>query len=287
MRQVAYLTLTLATMMIVGALHAQNLQTPAPSPAAKVEQTVGINTFTISYARPGVKGRELFVEVESWGNMWRTGANAGTFLEFDGTADFGGTSVEAGRYMVLSIPGQEEWTWMLYTDTSIGGNLSLYDESKVAAKWTSKTNTWDQNVERLTFTFNNVTDNSAEIAMYWGKYATSFKVTVDTDTQVMAQIGEVMENPMARVGGLHAQAATYYLQNDKDLDKALEWMTKAIEINPNAFWNIHTKAQILAKMGKKKEAIETANKSKDMAKNNPGGDFGYVKRNDDLIASIK
>lgn len=287
MRQVAYLTLTLATMMIVGASSAQNLQTPAPSPGAKVEQAVGVNTFTLEYSRPGVKGRELFVEVEKWGQMWRTGANAGTTLEFDTDATFEGNKVAAGKYLVLSIPGEEEWTWILYSDPSIGGNLSRYEEGKVAAKWTSKTSTWDQNVERLTFVFSNVTDNSTEIGMYWGKYISTFKVTVDTDSQVMAQIADVMENPMARVGGMHAQAANYYLQNDKDLNQALTWMNKAIEINPNAFWNIHTKAQIQAKMGDKKGAIATATKSLNMAKENEAGDFGYIKRNEDLIASIK
>ena len=273
--------------MVIGQLSAQNLQTPAPSPGAKIEQTVGVNNFTLSYSRPGVKGRELFVEVESWGQMWRTGANAGTTLEFDGDASFEGNSVPAGKYMILSIPGESEWTWILYSDPSIGGNLSRYDESKVAAKWTSKTSTWDRNVERLTFVFGNMTDNSTDISMFWGKYYTSFNVTVDTDTQVMAAIGDVMENPMGRVGGLYAQAANYYYQNDKDLGKALEWMNKAIDINPNAFWNIHTKAQIQAKMGDKKGAIATAKESMEKAKANEGGDFGYIKLNEDLIASVK
>ena len=187
MKQVKYLTLTFAAMMFLGASFAQNLQTPASSPGSKIEQTVGVNTFTISYFRPGVKGRELFVEVEKWGQMWRTGANAGTTLEFDTEASFGGNKVAAGKYLVLSIPGQNEWTWMLYKDPSIGGNLSRYEESNVAAKWTSETKTWDQNVERLTFSFNNVTDNATDLAMYWGKYYTSFNITVDTDTQVTAQ----------------------------------------------------------------------------------------------------
>ena len=123
--------------------------------------------------------------------------------------------------------------------------------------------------------------------MFWGKYTTSFKITVDTDSQVMAQIENAMKNPMAQVGGLYAASATYYLQNEKDLSKALDWMTKAVEINPNAFWNIHTKAQIQAKMGDKKGAIATATESMNKAKANQGGDFGYVKRNEDLIASLK
>ena len=43
----------------------------------------------------------------------------------------------------------------------------------------------------------------------------------------------------------------------------------------------------LAKLGKKKEAIATAQDSMAKAKAFDGGDFGYVKRNEDLIASLK
>jgi hypothetical protein len=52
------------------------------------------------------------------------------------------------------------------------------------------------------------------------------------------------------------------------------------------FWNVHLQAQILAKMGRKDEAIKTAQESMRMAKAS-GNDFGYVKRNEDLIASLK
>ena len=56
--------------------------------------------------------------------------------------------------------------------------------------------------------------------------------------------------------------------------------------NSQQFWNVHTKAQILAKMGKTKEAKEVAKKSMELAKASPNGDFGYVKRNEDLIKSL-
>ncbi len=287
MKQVGNLILTAITIVAVSQLSAQNVQTPAPSPNSKVEQVVGVSNFTLEYSRPGVKGRELFVEVEKWGQRWRTGANSGTFIEFDTDASFEGKKVPAGRYMVFSIPGQEEWTWSLYSDMSIGGNVGRYDEKNEVAKWTSKTQTWDQNVERLTFIFSDMTDNSTNIGMFWGKYYTRFNVTVDTDNRVMAQIDKAMKNPMTQVGGLYAQSATYYYQNDKDLGKALEWMNKAIEINSDAFWNIHAKAQILAKMGDKKGAIATAQQSLAKAKANEGGDFGYIKLNEDAIAMWK
>jgi predicted negative regulator of RcsB-dependent stress response len=84
------------------------------------------------------------------------------------------------------------------------------------------------------------------------------------------------------------QAANYYYTTDRDLEQALEWVNTYLNEGNNSqqFWNVHLKAKILAKMGKKKEAKATAEKSMEMAKSNPNGDFGYVKLNKDLIDSL-
>ena len=87
--------------------------------------------------------------------------------------------------------------------------------------------------------------------------------------------------------GSYASAAEFYLENDKDLTQALKWMDIAIEKRPEAFWYVHKKAKVLAKMGKKKEAIEAANKSIEMAKANEGGDYGYVATNEKLIKELE
>ena len=58
----------------------------------------------------------------------------------------------------------------------------------------------------------------------------------------------------------------YYMDNGKDLNQALTWFDKALEQNPNAFWVHHQKANALAKLGKKEEAKQSANKSMELAK---------------------
>src|SRR5690606_28457042 len=87
--------------------------------------------------------------------------------------------------------------------------------------------------------------------------------------------------------GSYASAAGYYLDNNKDLEQALTWMNKAIEKRPEAFWYVHKQAQILAKMGKTKEAIAAAEKSMQMAKDSKDGDYGYVANNEKLIKELK
>ena len=49
-----------------------------PSPNASVTQTIGTTIVTITYGRPGVKGRQVFGGLEAYGEVWRAGANEAT-----------------------------------------------------------------------------------------------------------------------------------------------------------------------------------------------------------------
>ena len=81
------------------------------------------------------------------------------------------------------------------------------------------------------------------------------------------------------------QAATYYYDNNKDMNQALEWVNKAIDINPKAYYMVHTKAKIQMRMKDYKGAIESAEKSMALAKEEKSDD--YVKMNEKLIAEAK
>ncbi|MEL7006853.1 MAG: hypothetical protein AAFN93_29630, partial [Bacteroidota bacterium] len=77
----------------------------------------------------------------------------------------------------------------------------------------------------------------------------------------------------------YVQAANYYHATNRDLDQALEWIDLYLAEGDNArqFWNVHLKAQILAKMGKNKEAIATAEDSMAKAKANASGGLDIKK----------
>jgi tetratricopeptide (TPR) repeat protein len=80
-------------------------------------------------------------------------------------------------------------------------------------------------------------------------------------------------------------AAMYYMENGKDQAKALAWFDKAIEQNPEAFWVYHQRANLLAKMGRKQDAIASANKSIEIARKAKNDD--YVALNEKLLATLK
>jgi len=287
MKKIVFTIFTFLTFIAFNSINAQ-IKTPQPSPAASVSSTVGLTNINIDYFRPGVKGREVFAAdgLVPFGEVWRTGANAGTIVSFNTDITFGGKAVKAGEYQMVTIPGEDEWHVMLHTEM-IGGNMNNYNEESVAAKVAVKPSKTMGTVERMTFQITDISaDNTkAKIEFSWANVMWSVPVEVNFDKTVMEDIAaNTKVSPQNYV-----QAANYYYATDKDLDQALEWMNMylADESTQNQFWNIHLKAQILAKMGKTQEAIKVATKSMEMAKASPNGDFGYVKRNQDLIASLK
>ncbi|MCD8540543.1 MAG: hypothetical protein LRY55_12840 [Leadbetterella sp.] len=108
-----------------------------------------------------------------------------------------------------------------------------------------------------------------------------FTITTDIDEKIMASIDKIMSADSKP----YLAAASYYLDNGKDLNKALEWANKAVDQQPEAFWVSHTKAKIQAKMGDNKGAAETATKSLNQAKAARNQD--YVALNEKLLASLK
>jgi tetratricopeptide (TPR) repeat protein len=109
----------------------------------------------------------------------------------------------------------------------------------------------------------------------------SLPITTDVETRVMAQIDQLMNKDNRP----YFAAAMYYMDNGKDLDQALKWLDKAVEIQPNAFWIHHQRANALARLGKKEEARAAATKSKELATAQKNDD--YVRLNDELLNSLK
>lgn len=279
------------SILIIGTLELNaQIEIPQPSPEAKVETTVGLTDVAISYFRPSVKARKIFGEgsdyLQPFGVLWRAGANSGTVLSLNTEAVIAGNKIAPGEYLIFMTPGEKEWEFKLYSDLSLGGNVGNYDESKEVISVIQEVEKLDKTVETLTYQISDISaDNkSANIHFEWENVSLKIPFEVSYDDLVMAQIEQNTKvNPRNLI-----TAANYYYTTDKDLKQALKWInTYLAEGNNSAqFWNLHLKAQILAKMGDKKEAIKVAEKSIELAKQNSSGDFGYVKRNQDLIDSL-
>ncbi|MCV9385802.1 DUF2911 domain-containing protein [Reichenbachiella ulvae] len=280
-----------ATMMLIGSVAMGQIETPAPSPAGKSYTKVGLTDIEISYFRPQMKGRKIFGEGNDYlvpfGQRWRAGANSGTVISFSTDVKVAGTDVKAGEYLLFLAPGAKEWEVILYSDKSLGANVGGIEDEKIAAKAMIEAGKLSETVEALTYQIADLSadSKSANIQMAWENTVLNIPVTVDFDDAVMKAIAA---NTKVNPGNL-ITAARYYYDTNRDLDQALAWVNTYLAEGDNGkqFWNLYLKAQILAKKGDKKEAIKVAKESKELAANFPSGDFGYVKRNEDLIASLK
>jgi tetratricopeptide (TPR) repeat protein len=259
------------------------LQTPAPSPFSTVSQVVGLTEVEIAYSRPAMKGRTIFGGLEPYGELWRTGANAATTISFDEPMSIEGKEIPAGEYSIFSIPGKKEWTIILNKDAK--ASEAAYKESEDAARFTVKSQKLDRPYESFTIMFSDVKENAAKINIMWENTLVQFGIQdPDVDEKVMAQIEKQIPSA-GNNDNVYFAAASYYFENGKDLQKAAEWVDKAVAINGEKFWVMHLQAKIHAKLNNKEKAIAAAQKSKELAEK--AGNPDYVKLNDTLIASMK
>jgi tetratricopeptide (TPR) repeat protein len=236
---------------------------------AMVGERIGLTDVTIHYNRPGVKGREGKI----WGELihtgfsdlgfgssksspWRAGANENTTIEFSTDVMIEGKPLPAGKYGFFVAYDQAEPTLNLSKDAGSWGSY-FYDEKQDALRVKVKPQALDKSVEWMKFEFTNQTENSAVVSLQWEKLAIPFKVETDL---VKNQL-DVFRNELKTSKGFNWQswdeAAQWSLQHNVNLQQALQWADTAAgrTFGGNNFFRPQsTKAQILAKLGRGKEA---------------------------------
>lgn len=264
---------------------APKLDFPAQSPTSTLKQRVGLTDIEIVYSRPGVKGRKIFGGLEAYGKVWRTGANSATKVTLSTPVKFNGTEVPAGTYGLFSIPGKDEWTIIIQKDSSQWGAYT-YDAKNDIARVTAKPVRLAENVETFTIDINDIRDQSATLNLIWEKTRVPVKMEVDVASVLVPQIENFMASDAKKSGGHYYQSAVFYYENGQDLKKAKQWIEEATNNPKPAFYMMHWKAKILAKLGEKDAAIEAAKKSTELAIAAEGPQSGFVKMNADLVASL-
>mgnify|MGYP002713208482 CR=1 FL=1 len=266
--------------LITGILTANSqIKTPAPSPASTLKQVVGLTDITIEYSRPSMKGRKIFCNLVPYNVLWRTGANANTKITFSDDVTIAGDTLKKGTYAIYTKPNAERWEIYFYSDTNNWGTPQKWDNSKVALKTTVKPENISMPIQTFTIDIDDITDNSAVLGMLWENTYVGVKFNVPTDAIALKSITAVMSGPTTND---YFNAASYYRRSGKDLKQALTWINKATELNKQAYWMMREKSLILAVIGDKKEAIEAANKSLELAEK--AGNQDYVKMNKESIA---
>lgn len=266
---------TLLCLLFAFSANAQ-LKVPAASPMSSLKQTVGLTDIEIEYSRPSMRGREVFGGLLSYDKMWRVGANASTKLTFSKDVIIEGNELKKGTYALYMIPTKGEWTIIIHKNLKhwgVGGKN--YKEEEDAFRFSAKPTKLANAVETMTLGVTDISNDKANIEMTWENTSVKFSVDVKTDEAVTASIDKVLAGPDANT---YYQSASYYLTAGKDLNKALDWINKAIDMGlGEKFWVVRRKALIEAGLGKHKAAIASAKTSMELAEKAGNGD--YVKMN--------
>lgn len=274
------MTLALAAILTFMYVDAQTLRTPQPSTNQIIKQEFGLGTIELNYSRPSAKGRKVMGDLVPYAKVWRTGANQATILTFSEDVTIGGTLVKAGKYGLLSIPGEKEWTLIVTKDLNVT-SPSAYKQENDVVRVIAPVMTMPSKAETFTMQFANISNTKCELHLRWESIAVTLPISADVDAKVMKQIDDVMNKDTKP----YFAAASYYYDNGKDLGKAREWVDKAIAANPNAFWMTLLKARIHAKQGDKAGAAEMCNKTIDLA--TAANNDDYIKMANELKASLK
>ncbi|MDW8220986.1 MAG: DUF2911 domain-containing protein [Bacteroidota bacterium] len=233
----------------------QTVRFPAPSSAAMVKQTVGVTDITITYSRPGVKGREIWGKLVPYNELWRTGANAATTIEVSDDVMIEGQKLAAGKYSVFTIPAQSgEWTLVINKNPNLAGTAGYKQEEdvfrvKVKAQMQPVSQEW------LAFSFEDLTDSSATILLAWERMRLPIKLTVNTAELTLNKARAAIANGQ----GAYIGFANYALQTNSNFEEALKMVDASIAVQ-ETYRNHVVKARLLEKMGKKADAVKVLEK---------------------------
>lgn len=278
----------------------QSITTPAPSPKAKVSQTVGISTVTITYSRPAVKNREVWGalvpygwNVQSFGAgkeaPWRAGANENTILEFSHAATVEGKDVPAGSYGLFFVINKDNSGEVVLSKDYRSWGSFFYNPDKDQLRAPIKVRDISH-TEFLTFDFLSVDKNSTEVVLNWEKKQFPVTIKFAVDEIVMANATEQLKGTTGFNWQGYSSAANYALQNKVNMTQGLEWIDRAIAQNKN-FTTLNIKSELLRETGKLPEADKLKKEALTLATENELNNYGYqllgLSQNDKAIEILK
>jgi hypothetical protein len=290
---VAAAALLLAAAAAVASAQQPKARMPQASQVATVTQTIGVTDITITYHRPGVKGRVVWgdapadkvaklrnagtgepvtgemtldgvegsgkdIPLAPNGHVWRAGANESTKFTVTDDVLINGQKLPAGAYSLHVIPGREEWTIIFNKDAGLWGSFR-YDAKqdalrvKVKPAWAAESREW------LTYEIPSVTANTAQVVLRFEKAAVPFTVEVpDVNAVAIAKVNAaIAANPTDWEIPLAVGSA--YLADGK-YEEASKWVEQSIKIK-ETFQNLRAKTNVLLGMNKTQEAFAVAERA--------------------------
>ena len=126
--------------------------------------------ITIDYHQPSARGRKIMGGLVPYGEVWRTGANTTTSINFAADAKIEGRPLAKGKYALFTIPGEDEWT-IIINQTIKWGDYS-YNEDEDLLRVNVKPSKTQSFVENFT-----ITVDQKQVVMSWENTKVAFTIS--------------------------------------------------------------------------------------------------------------
>jgi len=276
----AFVLVFLAVAPLQGA---QGLTFPpnGENPQASVMQAIGPVRVTIEYSSPRVvrgsndRRGKIWGDVVAWGLSdlglngcaecpWRGGANENTTFTVTHAVKVQGRALDAGRYGLHFIPGQDEWTVIFSKDADSWGSY-WYDPKQDALRVQTKAAKNDYH-EWLTYEFKEREPAKTAVALEWEDLQIPFTISVDDVTSLWV---DGMRRDLRGWSGFFwqnwDQAANFCAQNKVNLPEAMRWAERAVSDpyvgGQENFTTLSTLSRLQTLNGHPEEAARTLEKA--------------------------
>lgn len=251
---------------------------PKASPFATVEQEVGLSKISVQYSRPATKGRKTFGGLVPYGRIWRVGANESTKITVDTDMDVMGNTLPKGTYALYAFPEASEWQMVFHSNTTHWGDgRKNYNPSEDLFRIKVKPQKISHHQENFLIAFDSITHNSANMILTWESTQITIPLSVDTHAQMEIEITkQIAANPTPQT---YYEAARYLQEQEKDYERALGYLNKALELGGDTYYFHRVKSLVEAALGDYKTAILSAEKSLKISKSLGKDEFVRMNQN--------
>lgn len=136
-----------------------------PSPLRTLEGNIGAAKLMVQYGAPSIKGRVVWGDLVPYNEVWRTGANEATYVDFSSDVTVEGKSLKAGRYSVFTIPkASGAWTVIFNSEWNLEHGHFQYKEGNDVLRVESTPEWVEESQEQLTIAI-----ESPGIVVRWEK----------------------------------------------------------------------------------------------------------------------
>lgn len=256
------------------------VEMPPSSPRQKIVQQFGMGNIEVVYSRPNSKNRQVFGNLVPNGKLWRTGANEATLITFNESIEIDSKKIDAGTYALYTIPNEESWEIILNKGIKNWGTDG-YKESDDVLRIKTEPVKNKTNVETFTIQVSNIKQENCVLQLMWAKTIINIPLRTDVREKLRQQITaafQTNEKP-------YWQAAQFYFEYERNLSKAFENISKALEGNQEAYWMHLYKANIQKEMGDYPGALKSSLTSLELSEK--AGNEDYVRMNKKLQKELK